>query len=47
MIKIQTTLPKEKKKGKSKSGKKAKITVLLVLGFLLLLPTVLFSIEGF
>ena len=35
MVKIQTTLPKEKKKGKPKKGKRTKLTVLLVLGILL------------
>ena len=36
MIKIQTTLPKEKRGGKKKSGKRARFTVLLVLGILLI-----------
>lgn len=35
MIKIQTTLPKEKRGGKSKKGKRSRFTVLLVLGILL------------
>ena len=39
MVKIQTTLPDEKKgkkKSKKKSGKRATFTVLLVLGILLI-----------
>ena len=35
MIKIQTTLPKEKRNGKKKNGKRTKFTTLLVLGILL------------
>ena len=35
MIKIQTTLPKEKRNGKKKNGKRTKFTILLVLGILL------------
>ena len=35
MIKIQTTLPKEKRSCKKKTGKRARFTVLLVLGILL------------